>query len=185
MTSPPFRIESDLEARICADPEWQAGAEWGVPRPGHPEGQVKFHVADVLANVDRYARTPAERQKLRLVALVHDTFKHRVDPDRPRAGENHHGKIARRFVERYVDDDTVLEIIELHDEAYSAWRTGARRGRWREAEERARRLLDRLGPHRTALYVTFFRCDNETGTKRPDPWEWFARLAGREGEDAA
>jgi hypothetical protein len=185
VTFGPFTTETELEARICADPEWQAGAVWGVPRPGHPEGPVKFHIADVLANVDRYATSPGDRQKLRRVALLHDTFKHRVDPGRPRVGENHHGTIARRFAERYIDDAIVLEITELHDEGYNAWQMGARRGRWPEAEERARRLLDRLGPDRVGLYVTFFRCDNETGTKRPDPWEWFARLARGPREDAS
>jgi hypothetical protein len=55
----------------------------------------------VLANVDREARSPEERRQLRLVALVHDTLKHAVDPHRPATGENHHGMRARRFAERY------------------------------------------------------------------------------------
>ncbi len=174
----PFPLEGELEERIAADPEWQRGAEWGDPRPGHPEGAVKFHIAEVLANVERYAETAADRSRLRLIALTHDTFKHRVDESRPRVGENHHGLIARRFAERYITDPVVLEIVELHDEAYNAYSMGSRRGAWVEAEARAHRLLDRLGSS-ALLYRTFFRCDNETGSKTSESFVWFARVSAR------
>ena len=177
MTNLPFKLEGELEERIAADAEWQRGVEWGDPRPGHPEGAVKFHIAEVLANVERHAQSDHDRSRLRLIALIHDTFKHRVNRSRPRAGENHHGLIARRFAERYVSDPLVLEMIELHDEAYNAYSVGARRGAWAEAEARAHRLLTRLGAS-ADLYRTFFRCDNETGDKTPDPLEWFARVSG-------
>ncbi len=29
------RTQSYLHPQICADPEWQKGASWGKPRPGH------------------------------------------------------------------------------------------------------------------------------------------------------
>ncbi|MBW3593242.1 MAG: hypothetical protein KY396_06080 [Actinobacteria bacterium] len=96
--------ETELEARIVADPEWQEGAAWGTPRPGHPEGSVAAHVREVLANVDRVALDARDRERLRLVALVHDAFKHSVDRSTPRTGANHHATIARRFAERYIDD---------------------------------------------------------------------------------
>jgi hypothetical protein len=48
------------------------------------------HIEEVLANVDLVALDESDRQRLRFVALVHDTFKHRVDRDQPRVGENHH-----------------------------------------------------------------------------------------------
>ena len=41
----PFELETALERRIAAEPEWREGVEWGQPRPGHPEGAVKHHVA--------------------------------------------------------------------------------------------------------------------------------------------
>jgi hypothetical protein len=171
-----FGTETELEKRICADPDWQAGAEWGEPRPGHPEGAVKHHIADVLANVDRYATAPDDRRRLRLVALTHDTFKHRVDYEKPRVGENHHGMIARRFTAGYLDDHEVLDIIELHDEAYNSYSSGARRGDWAKAEARADRLIDRLGDA-LPLYTTFFRCDNETGSKTSESYDWFVQRA--------
>jgi hypothetical protein len=126
----PFQRETILEERICADVAWQQGVLWGEPRPGHSEGQVMYHIAEVLANIDHLARTDEERRDLRLIALIHDTFKYRVDPTKPRVGNNHHATIARQFAERYIDDAAILDIIELHDEAFNAWRLGASKGRF-------------------------------------------------------
>ncbi len=172
-----FRAETDLERAILADPRWQAGARWGRPRPGHPEGEVGAHVGEVLANLDRLGLDPAARRKLRLVALVHDTFKREVDGSRPH-GEGDHAVVARRFAEGYTDDEDVLEIVELHDEAYRAWRTGRRSGDWSRAEARAVRLLERLGPRRD-LYLAFYRADNAAGDKLAEPLAWFESLVRR------
>lgn len=175
----PVVPETELERRVVSDLEWQEGAAWDEPRRGHPEGSVAAHIEEVLANVDDVALDADDRDRLRFVALVHDTLKHRVDRSRPRVGDNHHAVIARRFAERYTDDVELLELIELHDEAYNAWVKGHRRGKWDAAEARAKRLLDRLGPSR-ALYLRFYRADNRTGTKDPEPLQWFEQLAARE-----
>lgn len=176
----PFRTETPLEARICADPVWQEGAAWGTPRSGHPEGQVIYHIAEVLANVDRHATSAEERANLRLIALVHDSLKYRVDPDKQKTGENHHAMLARRFAERYLEDPALLDIIELHDEAYNSWKLGARKHKWEAAEARADRLLARLGDA-LALYVRFSRCDNETGSKSGASLDWFENFAQQRG----
>jgi hypothetical protein len=176
----PFQPETDLEKRICMDPEWKKGAMWGKPRPGHSEGQVIYHIAEVLANVDRLASSDEERRDLRLVALIHDTFKYRVDPTKPKVGENHHATLARRFAERYLDDVALLEIIELHDEAFNSWRLGVLKGRWSEAEARAERLIARLGGS-LWLYVSFFRADNQTASKKQDALVWFEQLLRKKG----
>ena len=171
----PFPLETELEARICADAEWKKGAEWGKPRPGHSEGVVMFHIAEVLANIDRLATTAEERRNLRLIALIHDAFKYCVDQSKPKIGANHHAVIARQFAERYLDDLVLLEIIELHDEAYNSWRLGASKGRWKEAEVRASRLVARLGSS-LPLYVRFYRADNATGSKEGDSLIWFEQF---------
>jgi hypothetical protein len=63
---------TDLERRLLDDPGLQAGLAWGSRRRGHPEGAVGEHVAAMLA------RIPADdplRDDLRVLALVHDSFK--------------------------------------------------------------------------------------------------------------
>ncbi|MEK7467043.1 MAG: HD domain-containing protein [Planctomycetota bacterium] len=166
-----FLPETDLERAVCADPEWQAGAAWGTPRPGHPEGSVAAHVADVLSNVEKVATSPGERAKLRLIAILHDACKHRVDESRNRTGDNNHAVLARRLAERFTADLEILEVIELHDEAYNSWRLFTR-GRVPRAEERIRILVERLGPS-LPLYLRFFRADNGVPGKDPSPTEWF------------
>jgi hypothetical protein len=174
----PFSTENDLEARIIADPAWQEGARWGEPRPGHLEGSVASHIAEVLSNVDRYALDQHDRARLRLVALVHDTFKYKVDQSRPKSGDNHHAMLARRFAEGYVEDPEVLDVIELHDEAYNSWAKGLRSGDWGTGEARARDLMRRLG-NTLPFYLRFYRADNETDGKSQEPLEWFERHAAQ------
>jgi hypothetical protein len=171
-----IEAETELERRVLQDPRWTRGAAWGRPRPGgHPEGSVGAHVAQVLKNLDAAALDPASRRKLRLVALFHDIAKADVDRKRPRSGSNHHAARARVFASDYVQDLDVLELIELHDEAYNAWGAGARRGDWTAATARARRLTARLG-NRLPLYLAFYRADNDAPGKTQASLSWFERL---------
>ena len=171
-----FQLETELEHEITQHPEWREGIEYGRHRRGHPEGAVKSHIADVLLNVDRFFIDSPQRATLRLIALIHDTLKFRVDADRPRSGENHHAMIARRFAESFISDPAVLDVIELHDEAYNAWQCGNRDGRWDKASRRALALLDRLGDS-IGLYLAFYRCDNATTGKDQNCYDWFEQFA--------
>src|ERR1035437_5746130 len=108
-----IKPETDLEKKIIRDPEFIEGANWGKARKGHPEGKVIFHIGYVLANIDKISADDT-RRKLRLIAIVHDTFKYKVDITKLRVGENHHGTIAKHFAEKYITDDEMLKIIELH-----------------------------------------------------------------------
>ena len=182
-TSLPFSLENELERRLVADPQWQQGAAWGKPRPGHPEGSVMAHIADVLDNIDKFQRDNPQLEKLRMIALVHDTFKYQVDCKRPRTGENHHAMRARRFAKAYIDDEAVLEVIELHDEAYNAWQKGHRDGNWDSAHQRAAALMERLGDT-LDLYLAFYECDNATDGKQTDCFDWFRRLCDDHPRDS-
>lgn len=168
-------VSSAVEDRIRADPEWQEGAARGSRGDGHPEATVGHHIDDVLANVDRYA-PPELRDRLRVIAIVHDAMKHKVIQWLPGRGD--HARIAARFAERYVDDPEVLKVIARHDDAFRAWRLGKRTGLWPLAEWRARRLIADLGGA-LELFRVFYRCDNETGSKSPADREWFEGIVSR------
>ena len=170
-----FPVETELERQITQHPEWLNGIDYGRPRSGHPEGAVKYHIVDVLLNIDRFYIDSGDRTALRFIALVHDTFKYQVDISRPRCGENHHGMIARRFAEEFTSNKAVLDVIELHDEAYNAWQCGNRDGRWDKASRRALALIDRLGTN-INLYLAFYRCDNATNGKNQQSWDWFEQF---------
>ncbi len=178
-----LKPETELEKRIVSTPEFIEGANYGKPRHGHPEGQVGYHIREVLDNVDKIS-TPENRADLRLIALIHDTFKNKVDNTKPKAGMNHHAMIARKFAEKFIQiPEYVLDIIELHDEAYNAWQQGGRKGDWYKAEKRADALLGKLGTEdRIHLYLEFYYCDNNTGDKEQENYHWFKKYWTKEDE---
>jgi hypothetical protein len=67
-------------------------------------------------------------------------------------------------------------VVRWHDEAYAAWLGLARGGDRRRAEARARALVEGLGPA-LPLYLRFFRADNATEGKSPEPVRWFESAA--------
>jgi hypothetical protein len=172
-----IKPKNGIEIAICNDPEFIEGAMYGKPRGGHPEGAVIYHIKEVLANVDKFYGDDLDRDELRVIAIIHDTFKHRVDQNKPKVGENHHGMIARRFAENFPIHQDVLTVIQLHDDAYNAWSAGGRHGDWYKAMKRATNLINALQIENALdLYVKFYRCDNATGDKSQDNYEWFIKL---------
>jgi hypothetical protein len=158
-----------LERRVTSEPELLEGLAWGKPRAGHPEGEVGTHVSHLLEMLERSGEAGEERELLRFMALVHDSFKYQVRERLPRVGENHHAMRARRFAERFTDDERVLAAIEFHDRPYAIWRKLKRRGR---LDERAlRRMLRRIPD--PELFLRFIELDGSTDGKRPEPIEWF------------
>ncbi len=166
---PGFKPENELERRLSEDPELLEGLAWGKPRKAHPEGSIGAHVADLLRRIDAEGIEDEERERLRFITLVHDTFKNKVQEWRPRKGENHHAMRARRFAERYTGDDRVLTTIELHDRPYGIWRKMRRTGYFdrRALEQMMSRLPD------PDLFLRFVELDGSTEGKRPEPLRWF------------
>ncbi len=157
------------------------GWAWGRPRPGHPEGAVGKHVAQLLDRIDEWGETGTRRSELRFIALVHDSLKFRVAGWRPRTGENHHAMRARRFAERYIDDERLLAVIELHDRPYAIWRRiRGREDRAGRARGSLRRTLERI-PDRD-LFLRFVELDASTEGKNPAPVEWLRKELLRSGE---
>ena len=172
--------ESALEKKLLTIPDFSNGLHWGTPRFGHPEGKVLFHVRDILDNVDRLHLSSAHaRERLRLIAFAHDTFKCIESKDRqPRDWSKHHAVLARRFMESYTDDEVILDIIQWHDEAYYCWRMAAIYRNPSDAELRLAKLFDKIGNH-LPLYYQFFICDTRTGDKNQAPIKWIeSRLDG-------
>jgi hypothetical protein len=181
---PGFEPETELERRVAAEPELLEGLAWGQPRAGHPEGAVGTHVSHLLATLDDSGETGERRELLRLMALVHDSFKYQVRERLPRVGENHHAMRARRFAERFTDDERLLAAIEFHDRPYALWRKLKRRGK---LDERGFRRMIRRIPD-PELFLRFIELDGSTEGKRPEPIEWFReelRKRGILGPDGA
>jgi hypothetical protein len=173
---PGFAPETALERALAADGELLEGLAWGRPRPGHPEGPVGRHVADLLAGVTE-PRGP-RRRELRFMALVHDACKHRVRPEAGPVPLNDHALLARRLAERYTADERVLVALEHHDAPYRIWR--------RETGEDGRRALLHLlaGVPDLGLFLRFVELAGSTAGKHPGPLRWM-RAPGRPAAPAA
>lgn len=174
---PGFTAETDLERALTDDPKLREGLAWGQPREGHPEGSVGTHVAHLLDRLDRDADEAERRRLLRVVSLVHDSFKYRVQEWRPKVRGNHHASRARRFAERYTDDERILATVEHHDRPYNLWRKMQRKGRLDEG--RFERMLADIPD--VPLFLRFVELDGSTEGKNPEPIQWFREELRRRG----
>lgn len=167
-----FEPESALERRIAQDSEWLGRVLQPLPRFGSPPViRLSSHIADVLHNIDLEAPDRHARERLRLIALLHDTFKD--DPSPGVSGDYVvHGERARALAERFINDEGVLDVIYVHDEGARAWEIGAVLQDWNEAGRYAQELIEYLQGS-LALFIHFWRCDAWTGTRLRDPIRWF------------
>jgi hypothetical protein len=138
---------------------------------------VGAHVADLLETIERWGETGDRRAELRLLALIHDSMKYRVRDWLPKVGPNHHAMRARRFAERYTDDERLLATIEHHDRPYALWRKLQRTGR--TDEEALDRMTD--GIPDADLFARFVELDGSTEGKNPEPIAWLEQELRRRG----
>ena len=134
-----LKPETELERQFLLDPTFKEGLFYGKPRYGHPEGQVLYHIPEVLANVEKLAISKEDRAKLRIITFVHDTFKYVEDKNEPRDWTKHHSVYARKFLEKFTDDTALLTITEMHDEAYYCWRLYALYKKPKQSQQRLQR----------------------------------------------
>jgi hypothetical protein len=90
----------DIVERVLADPRYQKNVEYGKPRPGHPEGKVKTHIAEVIANLDAIRprlKSDDAYWKLLFLIHVHDTFKAEAGRNVPILDPKSHASLARQF----------------------------------------------------------------------------------------
>lgn len=164
--------ETALERKILKEEDFLRGLRWGIPRYGHPEGEVYKHILEIYDNVEQLNLSMEMREKMRLITLAHDTFKYKEDKGKPRDWSKHHGIYARKFMERFLDDPILLDIIELHDEAYYSWRMESLFHQPEAGKLRLNHLLERVGDQLQLFYL-FFKCDTRTGDKTQAPVKWF------------
>ena len=109
---------------------------------------------------------------------MHDALKNRVQYWRPRTGENHHAMRARRFAERYTDDERLLSTIELHDRPYSIWK---KMPQARARRRGAPRVTCSSGSRTRELFLRFVELDGSTEGKDAEPIRWFREVLAERG----
>ena len=158
--------------KITADPRYQRNIEYGQPRPGHPEGKVRFHIMDLESNLEQLARqgmTSNEYWKLKFLIHVHDTFKAEAEPDVPILHPRSHATLAREYASRYTDDTDLLNIIQFHDQNYFLWKDFLQTGFYNT--ETFHGLLDTI--QNWDLFLMFTIIDGRTKGKDYSKLIWF------------
>lgn len=161
----------DLVLRVKSDTRYLENVEYGEPRSGHPEGKVKFHIAELEANLEKLAPRISDEQYWRLKFLihVHDTFKADAVPDSPIESPNSHASLARKFASEFTEEADLLAMIQFHDLNFALWKQFAATGSY--DLKRFSRLLDTIMDWE--LFLMFLIIDGCTQGKDPDKVRWF------------
>lgn len=162
----------EIVARILADPTYQKNIEYGRPRPGHPEGKVRFHIADLEGNLERLRQrgiSEEEYWKLKFLIHVHDTFKAEAKKNVPFVHPRSHATLARQFAARFTDDKDLLNMIQYHDQNYYLWLDFLRNGSLDRGAFQT--LLDTIQDW--DLFLMFTIIDGRTAGKDKNKLGWF------------
>lgn len=168
----------EILARICADERYRANLDWGEPRPGHPEGTVRAHIAELEQNLVRLGAklSEDEQSRLRLVIHTHDTFKPDAKPGVPITHPQSHASQACQFLSEFCHDEQVLQTVQFHDEPYALWRLQGRNTNFDQS--RFESLLVRIRDW--DLFLAFQIIDGCTAGKSREPLIWFfSQIEGR------
>lgn len=162
----------DIVEKIMADPRYQKNIEYGEPRSGHPEGKIKFHIAELEENLEKLAlrgMTDQQYWKLKFLIHVHDTFKAEAIPNSAILNSNSHASLARTFAAEFTADEDLLNMIQFHDLNYSLWLQFDSTGSY--DVERFNNLLDTI--HDWDLFIMFLIIDGSTKGKEKSKLSWF------------
>ena len=175
-----MRDYQEIFAAITCDPRYQRNLDWGKVRPGHPEGTIRAHVAELERNLERLREKLSETDYWRLKVLIHthDTFKGEAQPGAPIAAPNSHASLARTFLAEFCDDADMLAMVQYHDEPFALWRQFKLKGRCNE--ERLTTLLTNIRDWN--LFLAFNIVDGCTEGKQRDSLRWLFRQVAQRVE---
>ena len=162
---------------VTHDARYARNIDWGEPRPGHPEGPIRAHIAELERNALAFrSRLPeSDFWKLRVLIHVHDTFKGHAREGARITDPHSHASLARRFLAGFTTDPDLLAIVQFHDEPYALWRQVQHH---RFDQHRCDTLLATI--HDWNLFLAFLIVDGSTPGKSRAPLHWFfGEIAGR------
>ena len=121
----------DTISKIQSDPRYKKNVEDGNPRSGHPEGKVKVHIEDLIANLEAIKprlQSECEYWKLLFLIHVHDTFKAEAARNVSTLYPQSHASLARAIASEFTADSDLLNMIQFHDENYALWKEFSQKG---------------------------------------------------------
>jgi len=163
---------------ITSDPRYQRNLDWGKSRPGHPEGTVRAHIAEVDRNLETLRAKVSDTDYWRLRALIHthDTFKGEAERGVPITAPKSHASLARAFLAEFCDDTDMQAMVQYHDVPFALWRQFEAKGKFNQ--ERLTALF--TGIRDWNVFLAFNIVDGCTEGKGREPLRWhFQQVAGR------
>jgi hypothetical protein len=163
---------------ITRDPRYQRNLDWGQPRPGHPEGTIRRHIAEIERNLDvlRPKLSDAECWQLKVLIHTHDTFKSEATSGATIAAPGSHASVARAFLAEFCNDVDLLAMVQYHDEPYALWRKFESTGKL--DLKRIEKLFSAIKDWN--VFLAFIIVDGcaEGKSREPLRW-WFRQVSGR------
>jgi hypothetical protein len=158
-------------AAVIADPRYFANLDWGEARPGHPEGTVRAHIAEIEPNLEALRARLSEEDfwKLKILIHTHDTFKGESQPGVAITDPRSHASLARAFLAAHCDDADLLAMVQYHDEPFALYRQFESKGKYHR--ERLEALFNAIRDWN--LFLAFTLIDGCTAGKSREPLEWF------------
>jgi len=164
-------MKADIE-RVVSDPRFLKNIEYGKRRRGHPEGKVRYHIAELEENLESMKLkgiSDEQYWKLKFLIHVHDAFKAEAVPDSPITHPNSHASLARKFASEFTDDTDLLNMIQYHDVNFALWKQFSATGFYNS--ERFSDLLAAIIDW--DLFLMFLILDGSTRGKDPAKIGWF------------
>jgi hypothetical protein len=174
----PARSLVRSSSSVISDERYLANLDWGEVRPGHPEGTVRAHIAEIEPNLDvlRPKLTDEDWWKLKLLIHTHDSFKAESKPGVPITDSKSHASLARAFLATQCDDPDLLAMVQLHDEPFALYRQFESKGKYDQGRFDA--LLTAIRDWN--LFLAFNIIDGCTAGKSREPLQWlFREVAGK------
>jgi len=155
---------------ILKDPRYLKNLDWGEARPGHPEGTVRAHLAEIEPNLEalRHKLSDEECWKLKLLVHTHDSFKAEAQAGVAITDPRSHASLARTFLAEYCNDEDLLAMVQYHDEPFALWRQVESKGKYNQ--ERFNTLLQNIKDWN--LFLAFNIIDGCTEGKGREPLKW-------------
>jgi hypothetical protein len=160
----------DIYNKIRKDPKWLAAIENGRVRPGHPEGKIKYHIAQVEEYLDAHKGEVSEDDywRLKIMTLVHDAFKRDGGNKVPIMDPTSHASMGRQYAAEYVNDHDMEMMLQYHDYPFTLWRK-AKKGI--DVSDKIKELLNKIKNKK--VYDLFMSADGSGPGKDKEPMDWW------------
>jgi hypothetical protein len=161
----------EIFQRVIVDARYLQNLDWGEPRPGHPEGTVRAHIAEIEPNLERLKPQLSESEywKLKLLIHTHDSFKAAAKENVAISDPASHASLARSFLAEFCGDADLLAMVQYHDEPFALWRQFTSKGSYNK--QRFENLLGQIRDW--DLFLAFNIIDGCTPGKEREPLHWF------------